>query len=476
VIGLVRVVKTQESRQFEMDSGGVSVQLKSYSRGLFIVSACFFLLGTVFATKFADFVGIDSEYDIKRIIEIGCIWLFSLGICFVKDIQFIRLSIATKALAFIFFTFAICSALLSKHPFWGAIEIANIGLLICVFIFFVISMRAFESDTVHFGVYACFLLFSVFTFVKYILFLLFSYADAQIFDIHGLISGYVNVRFFNQLQVMVMPLLFLPFFKQDLAKFRSVSFIVISLYWMVLLQTEARGGLLSLTLASSMIMLFLGKGSCKQFIFTLLQTILLGIFLWLVFIIIIPYWLMESANFQMRTGSSGRVDLWLFVLTSMPESLWLGFGPMSFTWAEGKPLPHAHPHNAVMQLLYEFGAITCVVTTAWVISRVYNRLIMLKQPKNATIMPITYAVLSGLIYSCFSGVAVMPFAQILFVFLLAMLMSYDERDAYKLGLLTRIGLFLLISVIGCLLLGTFKHQELLPAMFPRIWVHGLISY
>jgi hypothetical protein len=452
------------------------VQLKTYSKGLFIIFGCLFLLGTVFAVKFTHFVGVDSEYDIKRIIVIGCVWLFSLGLCFVKDIECIRLSTATKACVIIFFTLAVCSALLSKHPFWGAIEIANIGLLICAFIFFVISMRPFERDTIHFGAYACFLLFSVFTFVKYILFLLFSYADAQSFDIHGLISGYVNVRFFNQLQVMVMPLLFLPFFKQDLAKFRSVSFIVISLHWMVLLQTEARGGALSLILASSLIMLFLGKDSRKQFIFTLLQTILLGIFLWLVFIIIIPYWLMESENFQMRTGSSGRLDLWLFVLTAMPESLWLGFGPMSFAWAEGKPLPSAHPHNAVMQVLYEYGVVVFILCCAWVVSRVYSRLRMLSKYKNRLLIPILYAVLSSLIYSLFSGVSVMPFAQLLFVFLVAMLVQFDSMDVCKLRKLAQISLFLIVFFISCFLLATYKYQELLPALFPRIWVNGLISY
>jgi hypothetical protein len=454
----------------------MSVQLKTYSRGLLIVSTCFFLLGTVFAVKFARLVGVESEYDIKRIILIGCVWLFSLGLCFVKDVEFIRLSRATKALVFIFFTLAACSALLSKHPFWGGIEIANFALLICAFIFFVISMRSFERDTIHFWVYTFFLLFSVFTFVKYILFLLFSYADAQSFDIHGLISGYVNVRFFNQLQVMVMPLLFLPFFKQDLAKFRSVSFIVISLHWMVLLQTEARGGLLSLILASILIMLFLGKNSRRQFIFTLLKTILLGIFLWLVFIIAIPYWLMESANFQIRTTSSGRVDLWLYVLTSIPDSMWLGFGPMSFAWAEGKPLPSAHPHNTVMQLLYEYGVITGIICLTWVFSRVYNSLIMLKSEANISLIPILYAVLSGLIYSLCSGVAVMPFTQALFVFMLAMLMQFNVINIYQLGKPALISLFLFVSTASGVLLPTYKHQELLSALFPRIWVNGLIGY
>jgi hypothetical protein len=451
------------------------VQLKTYSRGLLIVSACFFLFGTVFAVKFAHLVGVGSEYDIKRMIVIGNIWLFSLGLCFVKDVEFIRLSTATKALAFIFFTLAACSALLSKHPFWGGIEIANFALLICAFIFFVISMRSFERGTINFGVYTFLLLFSVFTFVKYILFLLFSYADAHSFNIHGLISGYVNVRFFNQLQVMVMPLLFLPFFSQNLARFKSISFIVISLHWTVLLQTEARGAILSLILASSLIMFFLSAVSRKQFIFTLLQTILLGIFLWLVFIIIIPYWLMDSANLQIRTSSSGRIDLWLYVLTSILDSLWLGFGPMSFAWAEGKPLPHAHPHNAVMQVLYEYGVIVCLATTIWVISRIYNKLTILKQVKNTRAIPISYAVLSGLIYSSFSGIAVMPFAQLMLVFLLAMLISFDELDVYKLGKPVRVMLFLLVSAGSYLLLTTYGHEDLFMSWFPRVWINGLVT-
>jgi hypothetical protein len=452
------------------------VQLKTYSKGLFIIFGCLFLLGTVFAVKFTHFVGVDSEYDIKRIIVIGCVWLFSLGLCFVKDIECIRLSTATKACVIIFFTLAVCSALLSKHPFWGAIEIANIGLLICAFIFFVISMRRFERDTIHFGAYACFLLFSVFTFVKYILFLLFSYADAQSFDIHGLISGYVNVRFFNQLQVMVMPLLFLPFFNQRFAKFRSISFIVISLHWAVLLQTEARGGLLSLILASSLIMLFLGTDSRKQFFVTLLKTMLLGIGLWFVFIIVIPYWLMESANFQMRTGSSGRIDLWLFVLTSMPESLWLGFGPMSFTWAEGKPLPHAHPHNAVMQLLYEYGVIATIVFTSWVLNRVYRGLTYLKRQSYISAIPVTYAVLSGLFYSLFSGVAVMPLAQLMLVFVVAMQVQYEKANFNQIGRLSQVVMFLAVTTATLVLLSTYKNEELLGALFPRIWVNGLIRY
>ncbi|WP_415775739.1 O-antigen ligase family protein [Shewanella oncorhynchi] len=450
------------------------MQLGAYSWGLLITFACIFLLGTVFSFNFYYLVGIDSEYDLKRFLVIGFIWLASLGLCFVKDAEFIRLSRLTKVSLTILVVLAIVSAFFSKHPFWGMVEITNIGILIIAFYLFALSINSMKRSILYFAVYAGVLFFSVLTFAKYILFLFFSYADAQSFDIHGLLTGYVNVRFFNQLQVMVTPLLFLPFFVQGLAKFKRVSIVFVALHWAVLLQTEARGAMLSLILASVVLFFFVDANTRKQFISTMLQTMLFGICLWLVFIIIIPYWLMDSVSFQIRTGSSGRLDLWLYVLKSIPERLWLGFGPMSFTWAEGKPLPNAHPHNSVMQLLYEYGVISSIVCIAWVLSRIYKRLRYLYLANDVEVIPIIYALLSGLCYSLFSGVVVMPLAQLLLVFVVAMQIKYDTSCSYRAGIWVKIILFIIASVMAVVLLGTYKNEELLPTSFPRIWENGLL--
>lgn len=452
------------------------MQLGAYSWGLLITFACIFLLGTVFSFNFSYLVGIDSEYDLKRFLVIGFIWLASLGLCFVKDVEFIRLSRLTKVSLTIFFVLAIVSAFFSKHPFWGMVEITNIGILIIAFYLFALSINSMKRSILYFAVYAGVLFFSVLTFAKYILFLFFSYADAQSFDIHGLLTGYVNVRFFNQLQVMVTPLLFLPFFVQDLAKFKRVSIVFVALHWAVLLQTEARGAMLSLILASVVLFFFVDANTRKQFISTMLQTMLFGSCLWLVFIIIIPYWLMDSSSFQIRTGSSGRLDLWLYVLKSIPERLWLGFGPMSFTWAEGKPLPNAHPHNSVMQLLYEYGVISCIVCTGWAMNWVYHRLRYIDQVKAVEVIPATYALLSGLCYSLFSGVIVMPLAQLMLVFMVSLQMQYETSCSYRAGIWVRIVLFLMVNVMALALLSTYKNEELLPALFPRMWVNGLLIY
>ncbi|GMA80569.1 hypothetical protein GCM10025855_01020 [Shewanella glacialipiscicola] len=242
------------------------------------------------------------------------------------------------------------------------------------------------------------------------------------------------------------------------------------------------GAMISLILALTILLYFVNAEARKKLVLLTLKTILSGIFLWLVFIVIIPYWLINGANFQIRTSSSGRLDLWLYVLQSISDSPLLGFGPMSFSWAEGKPLPNAHPHNSVMQLLYEYGIISCIVMIGWVMSRVYYRLrylsqvTCLSQDTTTATIPVTYALLSGLVYSLFSGVMVMPFAQLMLVFVIAMQVQDNVFQFYKAGIWTKIILFLMVNVMTLVLMNSYKNEELLPALFPRVWLNGLIHY
>ncbi|MFG0457711.1 O-antigen ligase family protein [Shewanella mangrovisoli] len=450
--------------------------LSSYSWAVFVTFACVFFGGTVFASDLAYFTGVNDEYDLKRFLVLGFIWLALLGACFVKKIESFTFSRVTIAVGLIFGILAIVSASFGLHPFWSMVELANFSLLAVAFYLFAICAKSMNRTALYSAIYAGALLFSIMTLAKYMLFLFFSYADSQSFDIHGLLSGYVNVRFFNQLQVMVIPLLLLAVFTESLADFKRVTVAIVAMHWMVLLQTEARGAMLSLTFMAALLWLFVDINARKRLMLTLFQTLFLGICLWLVFIILIPYWLMETTTFQMRTGSSGRLDLWLYVLHAMPESLWLGFGPMSFTWAEGKPLPHAHPHNAIMQLLYEYGVISAMVCITWAGRWIYKRLRYLQQTMDLTLIPTVYALLSGLCYSLFSGVVVMPFAQLLLVFVLALQMPTQTRCTVNIGIRTRLCVFFSVTLVSGLILATYQHEALLSAQFPRLWLNGLLGY
>ena len=456
--------------------GGGRVSLKVYSLIVIAAFACLFLLGTVFAINLIHTVNIDNEYDLKRFIVVGFISFFSLFLLTIKEVQLIKISTLSKTILCGFICLVVYSALVSKHPYWGMVEIANISLFIVGFYLFSACIRTIELQKLLCGVYAFSLLFSVLTFCKYILFLFFSYFDAQSFNIHGLLSGYINVRFFNQLQVMLVPLLFLPLVLPALAKFKRISLAFIALHWLALLQTEARGAVLSLIIALVIIAIFLPKEIRNRLVITSLKAMLFGVVLWFFLIYLIPYCLMDAVSFQIRTSSSGRIDLWLYVLQAIPERPWTGFGPMSFAWAEVKPIINAHPHNSVMQLLYEYGVIVCVAIVVWAMSGVYRHLSSLKVTANTQSMPVTYAVLSAFTYSLFSGIIVMPMAQLLLIFLLAMEAQFCRCNFHTVGFWARVLLIATVIVSLCVLLLTYQSEELLPALFPRVWVNGLISY
>ena len=452
------------------------MSLKTYSWTVLILFVMCFMLSTVFSYNLIGVLEIGSEYDLKRLIAVGFIGIFSLGLLLVRDVYLPLVSRATQFITAGFICLAAYSALVSKHPYWGMVEIANIVLLIVAFYLLSACMRVIEQDKLLCFIYGFSLLFSLLTFYKYILFLLFSYLDAQSFNIHGLLLGYVNVRFFNQLQVMLLPLLFLPFVLPLLARFKKISIALIALHWLALLQTEARGAILSLVLALAVMALFLPKEIRNSIIEASLKSMLFGIILWFFLIFLIPTWLMDTTSFQIKTTSSGRIDLWLYVLHAIPERPWTGFGAMSFAWAEDKPLSNAHPHNSVMQLLYEYGLVVCVVITAWVVKGVYQQLATLQNVTHRQLIPIIYAAISALIYSLFSGVVVMPMAQLLLVVMLALSVQTLSFQHYKFTMLHRLLLFIFTVVVAYLVLGTYQSEELKAAFMPRIWFNGLISY
>ena len=450
--------------------------MKYYAVGGLSVFFILFLLGTVFSFNLSHWISVDNTYDFKRIIFICYTLISAVCLFFVRRVYFIKLSRQTLWLLTLFLLLALYSAYQSRYPFWGLIEIANLLLLFSVFLIFASSFIILEKETVIRWLYFGVLTFTILTFAKYLLFLLFSYLDTKNFDIHGLISGYVNVRFFNQLQAMVIPLLFLPCFFTNLTKFERISKVAIALHWVALLQTEARGAMLSLIVGGGLIWLFADAISRRRLFSIFWQSLIMGIIIWLVLIVAIPAWLVGGGNLQIRTSSSGRLDLWLYVLSNMSNQGWLGFGPMSFAWAEGKPLPNAHPHNSVMQLLYEYGVIVCVFVTLWILRLVYNQLSSITSAAQAAKIPYVYAMLSGLLYSQFSGVAVMPFAQLLLVFVIAQLVSFTRQQNYVLKVRGKLIFIAFVTLAAGVILHSYKHTDLQLTSFPRIWVNGLIGH
>lgn len=447
---------------------------KSFAGISLALYAAVFLAGTLFASSIARIIEVGSLFDFKRLLVISVIACSAFILSSARQLRSTALSVES-VIALLIFTFVgFVSALTSAYPYWSFVELANIGLLVLAFFICNICCSTLSKQSVFRAVYWFTVLFSLILLLQFSLKLSQHLLDATKPSIFSLISGFDNPRILNQLQVMLLPLLFLPFLQSHLRHFQQLSMLLMAGHWMVLLQTEARGACLSLLLAVGLVSWFTTPVDRTLFLRAFFRSMLLGLICWAVFVVAFPYWMIGDTNLRLRTGSSGRSELWLYTLNRIPEYFWLGHGPMSFAWDDGKPLANAHPHNASLQILYEYGFIGFATLLLWICYLLITALKKLRSsdhpPANTIVL---MAILSALFYAQVSGVIVMPLTQLMLVCLIAFYQpqsgtsSVSNRQKWILSLAA-----LVCSVV---LLSSYDNQQLKSSKIPRLWQQGLVN-
>lgn len=473
-----------------------------FSRIILLVFFALFFLGSVLSGYITGYLGVDNAYDLKRILVILFVVLSAVGLLWRPSIPIIVLSPFTLWVVASLFILGLISTLFSQHPFWSFVELANFLLLLCLFCVIGVLIADIGRTAALQYFFGFALFFSVCIAVKFFLLLLFHALDANRPDVHSLVAGFMNVRFFNQLQVMLLPLLCLSFYIEPLKKYKGAAMLVFGVLWLILLQSEARGAVLALVVAAIVLYCFLSAELRKGFIRPIIKAVAFGTLLWLVLIIIIPLFIFDSQIWQLRTNSSGRIDMWIYILQAIPERIGLGYGPMSFAWAEARPLPNAHPHNALMQFLYEFGVVAFILATSWSLITLWAKLKRLtllgekvgEKPSehlaknrqssldtdshkgietDTTDIVLAFALCAIWMYAMFDGVIVMPLSQALLVALLAL--NCRQYRPRVITLQVKVTLVAILITCGALLIASLGDTALNPQMYPRFWLTGIIN-
>lgn len=469
-----------------------------FSRIILLTFFALFFLGSVLSGYITGYLGVDNAYDLKRILVIIFIVCSAVGLLWRSSIPIILPSPLTLWVVVSLFILGLLSTFFSQHPFWSLLELANFFLLLCLFYILGILITDIGRNLTLQYFFGFALFFSICIAVKFFLLLFFHALDANRPDVHSLVAGFMNVRFFNQLQVMLLPLLCLSFYIEPLKKYKRAAMLAFSVQWLILLQSEARGALLAIVLAAVVVYRFLPANLGKTFVLPMLKAVVFGTLLWLVLIIIIPLFIFDSPIWQLRTNSSGRIDMWIYILQMIPERIGLGYGPMSFAWAEARPLPNAHPHNALLQFLYEFGVVAFILLVSWSLITLWSklkRLTLLGEKlsehlaknsqcsldtgshigieKDTTDIVLVFALCAIWIYAMFDGVIVMPLSQALLVALLAL--NYRHYQLRVIALPWKVVLMAAVIICGALLIDSLGDAELNPQLYPRIWLTGIIN-
>ena len=321
---------------------------------------------------------------------------------------------------FITFIFSGClSSLMSMEQSFSLLYTFHISLLILT-MYYVSTIN--DKKPVLFIIYALLITHTSLVLIC-LLNIIFTLSEQQPLNPYIIYSGFINIRFFNQVQVFVLPFLVL------LLKFKSIQrivFIILFLNLLLIFIGQARGALLSF-LAFSIFALALKT--------TLKKQVRIGLVCF--FLSCITFYGLDSLNRGgaeiLRTSSSGRIDLWFNTLSNLSlKHLFIGNGPGVFEMSLGSSAPYSHPHNSLIEILNEWGLIAFICILTAVCTTFKKAITHLKFHKKDIITEsLFYSFAIGITYSLFSGVHVMPVSQTLLFIMWGLLLGRINKKSHQ---------------------------------------------
>ncbi len=250
----------------------------------------------------------------------------------------------------------------------------------------------------------------------------------QTLDCWQVFAGYVNPRFFNHVQTLLIPLLVgvtgLPGLRP---LWRHLAWFALSTNTFFLLLLTGRATLLALMVSSLLALLIFGA-MARRYVIRLLQAFAVGAVLHVLLIKLLPFMIgMEALPAFRELGERGSVEarfyLWRLALDMIQAHPLLGVGPMHYAARLNDEA--AHPHNIYLQIAAEYGLpfffLLIFLGVRWLIRTTQALRKHLSQSGDPLALACYAAVIGALVDGGFSGNFVMPLSQLWIVFTLILL-------------------------------------------------------
>jgi O-antigen ligase len=405
------------------------------------------------------------------------------------------------------FAFALgcVSASQSVLPRWAFLEVGHLFLLMVAALAVAAARRVFGSRCDEWLILLFFsiaLAYSVSAGSVYVVMLLIGPDYNVGFDLRELYTGFSNVRFFGHIQTFLLPFLLLPAMYWGATRTRLAFFVMVpALWWMLAIGSGTRGTWVAL-LIGIVAALTVGGRPARRWALWQGAGVLCGLICYGIFVMGIPRLFELPPSFLHRAGDiaslSGRDVLWSSAWQFIVNEPWLGIGPMHYAyWAKAVG---AHPHNAVLQWLIEWGVPAGVLLTGlWVAGGVAFAAHVRRLPVDPDDdrVPIFHAALLAALagasaQAMVDGVLVMPVSQILMVLLAGWaigLMPCIKHPAGKSNSMRGVMIVVVLLAMGAVVYGVSPELGELTGQqppsidarnpgenfFPRFWVQGWIG-
>lgn len=363
-----------------------------------------------------------SWYDQHRIEQIGLLSLVALGMLTLwrQDVVASVLRLPRWAgMAFAWaFGLGMASVITSAYPRFAALEWTTFLLLLGLSL--LVSIQAGKA---RFDVWAIRLIGALAVVIA--LKIMTAYLAAMLtvgrLDTIMLFEGsFSNRRFFGQVASLVIPLLAYPLLRGDVSRGTRVGLItLLAVWWMLVIVSGTRGTWMALALSAVVLGAYAWR-ACVGWLRIQGLALGLGALMFGVLFVWLPSWIASDASLESRLSNlvalSGREVLWSMAWTQIQAHPWLGIGPMHL--ASIRNNIGAHPHNALLQLVAEWGMPAAVALLLPVVAGMLRLLKKIRQHAALTdplLVCLAASLLATGAQSMVDGVTVIPYTQILVV-------------------------------------------------------------
>ena len=316
------------------------------------------------------------------------------------------------------------SAALAPAPFFAFLELSHFVLLFVAAGAVASAVRQSQKRTERIllgGVLVSALLYAVYFFVSYGVF-----AALPVLEIgRDTVSGFANVRFFNQYQTWTLPLLLgaVLVFPRRWTAPRGAVFGLAALWWTLIFASNVRGTVAAVGVAGLGAWLLFGRGAYR-WLGIQVAAVAVGGGLYYVLFHLAGGAIPEIAERFSQVGQSRRLQHWRKCLDMAWAHPWFGGGPMHYAWPPFDFAKAAHPHNAIMQWLAEWGIPSTGIMSGLTVwggwtwfQQEQNDAKTASERANGLRVALVGAILAGTAHAMVSGLLVMPVSQMLLVLL-----------------------------------------------------------
>jgi O-antigen ligase len=510
---------------------------KLIALGCGALSGLFLLLTSTTFLVEGEFV-----YDVKRLLQLGLILILVVAALTSRCLreafaqQIARIPVWTGGLLGLIVVLGIVSSLSNAssvmHAMYSLLEVAMLGMLVIAALVIAacrtVAGRSFDQVAI-----TLLALTAIAVGFQELLGVAAALANDLEFFSRISLMHYSWPRFYNQVQAWTLPVMAaLPLVwsrsNSELLRNRWFQGLVclgaLALHWYIILMTGGRGVALSL-LVSFLICLLFVPGCRRATLQLHLPGLVAGVLLFFAIAQINEQMLYsdqpasqleisdsttptgvnpadhyvkekdetrferQSMSGRLSLDSSGRMPMWRNSLTDIKSNPVLGIGPMNFA-CTGPKYRAGHPHNFALQFAGEWGIpatlalfsiLAFLALTMWRLEKTLAR------PYDVRLGALLVtSLVAAAVYSCLSGVLVMPASQVAGILIGGWLLglvpaSQPANSARRVpAVLLALGIFIGGSVTAFSLVEADQRvyrESVIPAMdqkIPRYWQQGKI--